>query len=170
MVKEDRMRFAGVASPEQHDIGLFNFFVRNGAASSPEYCRQTDDGGSVSSPVAGVNVVRPHHQSRPLLSEIVDFVGGLRARKHAESVAVAMLDSIACPAKTGSCSIKCFIPACWPQCTSVTNVRRRQTREPEAVLGVCCHLLLSPTKLHAPHVRSPRWVHSTVPARFCPAS
>ena len=57
VVKKDGMGLAGVGSPQEDDVRIFHLAVGAGAPARAEYCRQTDDTRSVSSPVAAVDVV-----------------------------------------------------------------------------------------------------------------
>ena len=43
VVKEDRMRVAGVRSPQQDEIGVLDFLVRARASARAKCRRQTDD-------------------------------------------------------------------------------------------------------------------------------
>ena len=67
VVEEDRVRLPRVGAPEHQQVGVLSLDVRRGAATRSEHCRQTDDRGSVSSAVAGVDVVAAHHDPRELL-------------------------------------------------------------------------------------------------------
>ena len=68
------------------------------AATGSEDCRQTDDAGSVSSAVAGVDVVRADRHADELLGDEVHLVGGLRAREHADRVRAVVSRAAAKPA------------------------------------------------------------------------
>jgi len=78
------VRAARVRSPHDDQVGGFDLLVGDGAATSTKDCRQTDDRGSVSSSIAGVDVVRPHDLASEPLSGIVHLVGRLRTAEHAE--------------------------------------------------------------------------------------
>ncbi len=73
------MRLTRIRAPQDDDVRLLRFTVGARPAPSSEYCRQTDDTGSVSGTVAGVDVVRAEHLPGELLDAVVDLVGGLRA-------------------------------------------------------------------------------------------
>ena len=70
-MEEDRMGFPRVRSPQQNNVGVFNFLIRTCSAARSEYRRQTDDAGGVSGAVAAVDVVRAedHVDVRDLAKE-----------------------------------------------------------------------------------------------------
>src|SRR6266481_593620 len=107
MMKEDRVRLARIRSPQQNHIGIFDFTVRTGPATRSEYCRQTDDAGSVSSTVAAIDVVGPNHRAHKLLRGIVQLIGGLGAAEHAEGVWAVLLYL---PLKTLDNAVQSFVP------------------------------------------------------------
>src|SRR5262245_47953217 len=84
VVEEDRMRLAGVRAPEDQQIRFLDLLIGRRAAARTEYRRQTDDARRVSSAVARVDVVRPHHRADELLSQEVHLVRCLGAAEHAE--------------------------------------------------------------------------------------
>ena len=75
-MEEDRVRFTRVGSPHDDEIGGFDLFIGRRSAARTKHCRQTDDRGSVSSSIAGVDVVRPHDFPDELLCGVVHLVGG----------------------------------------------------------------------------------------------
>ena len=81
-MEKDGVGFPSVGSPEDHHVGFFNFAIRACTAACSEHCGQTDHAGSVSSSVAGIDVVGTKHRPRKFLHQEVDFVGGFGARKH----------------------------------------------------------------------------------------
>ena len=81
-MKEDRVRFPRVGTPEEDYIRVFGFAIGTGAATRAEGRRQTGDAGSMSSSVTTINVVGPHHGANELLGRIVQLVGGLGAAEH----------------------------------------------------------------------------------------
>ena len=91
VMEEDRMRLAGVRSPEQDAVGLLHLLIGAGAAAHPEHRRQTGDAGRVSGPVAAVDVVRAHHHASELLRGEVHLVGALRTTEQAERLAAMRL-------------------------------------------------------------------------------
>ncbi len=93
MMKKNGMCFAGVRAPEHDQIGLLDFGVGRSASTSSKDCRQTDDARSVSSPVAGVDVVRAEDGASELLRRKVHLVGRLRAAEHANSFRAMLLDN-----------------------------------------------------------------------------
>ena len=84
IMKENRVRFARVRSPENDEVSLFRFLIGTRAAPRPEDSRQTDDAWSVSSAVATVNVVGSHDLSSKLLRQKVHFIGRFRTTENAE--------------------------------------------------------------------------------------
>jgi hypothetical protein len=92
MVKENRMRFPRIRTPQQDDVGLLYFPVRACAATRSEYRRQTGDAGCVSSPVTAINIVRTHHGADEFLCRIVQFVGGFGTTEHAEISRIVFFD------------------------------------------------------------------------------
>jgi len=88
------MRFPGVRSPQQDDVGVFNFAIRACPAACSEYRRQTGDAWGVSSPVAAINIVRAHDAAGEFLRSIVQFVGGLGATEHAEVPRILLRDRL----------------------------------------------------------------------------
>ena len=83
-MKENRVRFARVRSPENDEISLFRFLIGTRASPRPEDSRQTDDAWSVSSSVATVNVVGSHDLSSELLRQKVHFIGRFGTTENAE--------------------------------------------------------------------------------------
>ena len=86
VVEEDRVGLSGVRAPEDDDVGVLHLAVGGRPAACSEDCRQTDDGGSVSSAVAGVDVVRADGRAHELLGDEVHLVRRLRAREHADGI------------------------------------------------------------------------------------
>ena len=73
-MKENRMRFPGVRSPEKNDVRFFDLLVRVCATARTENRRQTGDARGVSSTVATIDVVTADHDTRELLRNEVHFV------------------------------------------------------------------------------------------------
>jgi len=65
----------------------------------------------VSSSVAGVDVVGPHHHPRELLRCIVHLVGGLGTAEHAKAVHAARA-LLSCGREPLGDAIECFVPGC----------------------------------------------------------
>ena len=86
VVEEDRVGFARVRAPEDDHVGVLDLLVATGAAPGPKTVARPTTLGSVSSAVAGVDVVRADDLADQLLGEVVDLVRGLRAGEHAEGV------------------------------------------------------------------------------------
>ncbi len=74
MMKEDRMRFSRVGSPQNDDIGLFGLMVRACTAARSKYGRQTDDTGSVSSAITAIDVIRTHDLTGEFLRRVVNLI------------------------------------------------------------------------------------------------
>ena len=84
VVEENRMRCSCVRTPKQDNVRLFNLAVGAGAPARPEYRRQTDDAGSVSSTVTTVDIVAAHSQPRKLLRQVIHLIRGLRTTEEPE--------------------------------------------------------------------------------------
>jgi hypothetical protein len=84
MVKKDGVRFPRVGAPKQDDVSVFSFAIRTCAATRSEDRRQTGDAGSVSSTVAAIDIICPHHGTDKFLRCVVQLVGGLGAAEHSE--------------------------------------------------------------------------------------
>ena len=127
MMEEDRVCFASIRTPQQDDVGLFDFFVRRRAAACSENCGQTDHRRSVSSSVTGVDVIRPHHHPRKLLGGVVHFVGRLRTAEHAEAVHAGS-NVFTSSEETFGNTIECFVPCCRHEFAVDPDHRRGQSR------------------------------------------
>ena len=92
VMEKNRVRFPRVRTPEQDDIGFFDFAIRTRAAACSKYRRQTGDAGSMSSPIAAVNVVAAHDTADEFLRRVVQLVRGLGAAEHAKVPRVVFLD------------------------------------------------------------------------------
>src|SRR6266853_6877899 len=92
MVKENRMRLSRVRSPQQDHVRIFGFTIGTCSPARSEYRRQTGDAGGVSSSVAAIDVVCPHHGADKLLRCVVQFIGGLGAAKHAEVARIMLVN------------------------------------------------------------------------------
>ena len=123
VMEEDRVGFPGVGTPEDDHVGVLDLLVGTGTATRPEHCRQTDDAGSVSGAVTGVDVVRADGHPHELLGHEVDLVGRLRAREHARRIGAARLDG---PAETGRRRIEGLIPRGRSQPAAFPDERLRQ--------------------------------------------
>ena len=78
------MSFPSVRSPQQDHFGIFNFAIRAGPSTRPEYRRQTGDARGMSSPVAAVNVVAAHDAANEFLGGVVQFISSFGATEHAK--------------------------------------------------------------------------------------
>ena len=118
-MKEDRMRFTRVRTPHDDEVGGFNFFIGNGAAASTKYCRQTDDRGSVSRSITGVDIVRPHHFAGKPLRSVVHLICRLRAAEHAKGRLAFVLNS----SEASGDFLERLVPRCGDQFVVDTNER-----------------------------------------------
>jgi hypothetical protein len=116
VVEEDRVGLTRVRPPEEDDVRFLDLDVRDRSTACTEHCRQTDDGGCVSSSVAGIDVVRPHHHACELLGEVVHLVRGLRAGEHAEGVRLRPVgDACACESEPSGSTVERLVPRRDPQ-------------------------------------------------------
>jgi hypothetical protein len=118
------MRFARVRSPQQDDVGVFNFRVRTGAATRSEYRRQTDDAGGVSSSVAAVDVVTAHHYPSEFLGQKIHLVGRLRATEKPKAPWTVLLHGAA---KAESRTLERFVPGSGTQLAVFPDHRRGES-------------------------------------------
>jgi hypothetical protein len=93
MVKEDRVCGARVRTPQENDISLLGLPIRTRASARSKYCRQTDDAGSVSRPVATVDIVAANHNASELLRGEVHLVRAFRAAKQSKGMRTIFLDN-----------------------------------------------------------------------------
>ncbi len=84
VVKEDRMRLAGIAPPEDDEVRLLNLAVGSRPPSCPKDRRQTGDARGMSSSVAAVDVVAANGSADELLGCEIHLVGSLGTAKHSE--------------------------------------------------------------------------------------
>jgi hypothetical protein len=108
MVEENGMRFPRVRSPQQNHVRLFNLAIRARPPTSSENRRQTGDAGGVSSPVAAVDIVRPHHAADEFLRGVVDFIDGLRTTEHPKVSWIVFRNRFA---KSSDYAVYSFIPS-----------------------------------------------------------
>ena len=137
VVEEDRMRLAGVRAPQDQQIRFLDLSIGRRPAARTEHRRQTDDARSVSSAVARVDVVRPHHRTHELLSQEVDLVRRLRAAEHAERARRVLRPGTG---KTRCREIERLIPARGAKRPVLAHQRLSQ---PATVLYATNHLLPS---------------------------
>ena len=102
------MRLTSVRSPQDQQIRLVDLSIGRRTAARTKHRRQTDDARSVSSAVARVDVVRPHHRTHELLSQEIDLVRRLRAAEHPERTRRVLYP---CTSQTRSGEIERLIPA-----------------------------------------------------------
>src|SRR5579883_1604728 len=92
MMKENRMRFARIRSPEEDHIRFFDLLVGVRTTACTEYRRQTGDARGMSSTVAAVDIVAADHHAGKLLGDVVHLVRRLRAAEHAERRTTVLFD------------------------------------------------------------------------------
>src|SRR4051794_13825765 len=120
MMKEDRMRLPGIAPPEDDDIRLLDLLIGGRPAAHSEDCRQTDDAGGVSGPVAAIDVVAAHRQPGELLRQVVHLVRRFGAAEEAEGLWTLLLDS---GPEAGSGPVERLVPAGGPKSAVFTDER-----------------------------------------------
>jgi len=125
-MEENWMGFPSVGSPQQDHVGFFDFGIGGGSPSGSKDCRQTDDARSVSSSIAGVDVVRRHGGPDELLGGVVHLIGRLGTTEHGERIASVILANRSKPCRS---SVKCLVPTCRPQFSVVADQRRLQPRK-----------------------------------------
>jgi hypothetical protein len=108
MMEENGMCFPRVRSPQQDDVRLFNLAVRTGSPARSENRRQTGDARGVSSPVATVDIVRPHHAAYEFLRRVIDFIDGLGATEHPKVSRIVFRDGFA---KSSGDAVYSLIPS-----------------------------------------------------------
>ena len=80
-MKENRMRFSSVGSPEKNYIRFLDLLIRVRATAHPKNHRQTGDAWGMSSAVATIDIVTANHHPRELLRNEVHLIGRLRTAK-----------------------------------------------------------------------------------------
>jgi len=120
MVEQDRVRLAGVGTPQKNKIGLCHFLIRTGGAARAEDRRQTGDAGRVSSSVATVNIVAADDRTHELLRDVIQLVGRFRATEHAKRARAVLRDLAA---QSGRNAIERLFPACRPVAVGFANQR-----------------------------------------------
>lgn len=124
------MGLTSIRAPQKDDVDFLDLPVGDRPSSCSEDRRQTDDAGSVSGSIAGVDIVRPHHRPGEFLRQVVDLVGGFRAREHAEGVGLSAVGdrSTGSPESCG-CPVQRFVPGGLSQpAIGPTNKWSRQAR------------------------------------------
>jgi hypothetical protein len=84
MVKEDRVRFTRVGSPEKDHVRFFDLLIGVRTAAGTKDRRQTGDARSVSSAIATIDVVTAYHNAGELLRYEVHFVCRFRTAEEAK--------------------------------------------------------------------------------------
>ena len=107
VMEEDRMGLTRVRTPQDDHVRGLDVLVGRRATTGSEHCRQTDDARSVSSSVAGIDVVRADRDAHELLGEEVHLVRRLRAREHAEGVGPVLVSHLA---EAGGGGIERLVP------------------------------------------------------------
>src|SRR6185312_2758892 len=125
VVEEDRVRLAGVRTPQDDHVRFLDLFIGRRAAARTEYRRQTDDARCVSSSVTRIDVVGAHHLARELLRQVVHLVGRLRAREDPERTRrISGTRSI----QAGGGAIERLLPRCGTQLAIAPDEGRGQSR------------------------------------------
>src|SRR5262245_46466574 len=83
-VEKDRVILSRVRAPQENQVRLLDFRVGGGPATCSKHRRQTDDAGSVSSPVTTIDVVRAEAGASELAREKIHLVRALRAAEDSE--------------------------------------------------------------------------------------
>src|SRR5579859_7786621 len=120
MMKENRVRFAGIGAPEKNEVRLRHFLIRAGGAARAEHRRQTGDAGGVSSAVATVDVVAADDRADEFLRDVVQLVGGFRAAEHSERARAVFFDLAL---QSAGNEIESFFPTCRPMTVGCANQR-----------------------------------------------
>jgi len=106
-MEKDGVGFTRVGAPEQDRVSVFSFTVRTGTAARSKDRRQTGDAGRMSSSVAAIDVVCPHHGADKLLRRIVQLIRGLGTAEHPEIAPILFGNGFL---KRRSNAIQRFIP------------------------------------------------------------
>src|SRR5437879_11352606 len=124
VMKKDRVCLAGVRTPQQDYLALFDFAVRARSPTGSEYRRQTGDAGRVSSSVATVDVVGTDHRPHKLLCHVITFIGGLRTTEHPKRPRAMFLDL---PSKPCGNPVQSLVPTRRAMLPILANLWRRQS-------------------------------------------
>src|SRR5262249_29600369 len=92
VVEENRMCLSGIRTPEKNHIGFFNLLIGITAPAYSKNRRQTGDAWGMSSPVAAIDVVTAHDDTRELLRNEVHFVRRLRATEDTKRLAPVLFN------------------------------------------------------------------------------
>src|SRR5689334_5999620 len=125
MVKENWVRLSRIRAPQQDHVRIFGFTIGTCPPARSEYRRQTDDAGGVSSSVAAIDVVCPHHGPDKLLRRIVQLIGGFGTAEHAEVARVVPVNG---PAERRGHAVHGFIPRGWVMPAVFTDQRLGKAR------------------------------------------
>jgi hypothetical protein len=120
MMKKDRMRFPGIGPPKQDYISVFSFAIRACSATRSEDSRQTGDAGGVSSTVATINIVCPHHGADKLLCCVVQLVRGFGTAEHPEIAWIVFSNGLF---ECRDNAVHRFIPCSWTMRTVIAHQR-----------------------------------------------
>src|SRR5262245_23182730 len=124
-MEENRMCLPRVRSPQEDHVRVLCFLEGAGAAARAEHCRQTDDAGRVSGPVAAIDVVTADDHAGKLLGDEVHLVGGLGATEQAERPRTVTLDN---RLQAGGGAVERLVPARPAKVALLANQRLGQTR------------------------------------------
>jgi hypothetical protein len=118
MVKEDRVGFARIRTPQDYQVGVLDFPIRTRAPACPENCRQTGDARRVSRAVTTVNVIAADDDTGEFLRHEIHLVRCLGAAKQTERPWTAPSDS---GAETLGRTAEGLFPCRRPQLTLLTH-------------------------------------------------
>jgi hypothetical protein len=123
-----------VRSPQKDNICLLGLLKRVRAPARSEYRRQTDDAGSVSRPVAAIDVVAADRHTSELLRYEVHLVRALGATEQAKRLWAMLVNN---GLQTHDGSVQCLVPTRRSQTTILANERLGQTRIRSGVITFC---------------------------------
>ena len=110
MMEKNRMCLSRVRSPQENDIGLFNFLIGIRATTRTENHRQTGDARSVSGSVATIDVVAAQCHARELLRDKIHFIGAFRTAEDSDCASTMLLHN---GPQTVRRAIERLIPTRW---------------------------------------------------------
>ena len=161
-MEPDRVRLTGVRSPEEDEVTLLGFLVRAGRTARAQDGRQTDDRGSVSGPVAAIDVVVAEDLPGEFRRQEVDLVGRLRAAEDSGR-RVTLSGQVATKSFRGT--VEGFVPTGGAEQAVVTDQRLGQARlDARGSASLLNHVHL----LTAIAVTYGDWGHAQGAASGCP--
>src|SRR5215469_9708585 len=121
MMKQDRVCFPRVRSPQENEVRILHLLIRTRCPARSENRRQTGDARRVSSTVAAVYIVAAHYGAHELLRDVVQLVRRFRTAEHPERLRPVFLHLLANPRGQ---QIQRLVPACRAVAVSFSNQRR----------------------------------------------